>query len=73
MKAVNKLRVVDPQGHAVQAARALGISFGDCAAGSSPFFFQVEAPEAATAEEVELDAEFTLDLADAATEEALLP
>lgn len=73
MKAVNKLRVVDPQGHAVQAARALGISFGDCASGSSPFSFQVEAPDAATAEEVELDAEFTLDLADAATEEALLP
>ena len=56
---------------AVQAARALGISFGDCADSASPFFCRVETPEAATAEEVELDAEFTLDLADAAAEEAL--
>jgi 6-phosphofructokinase 1 len=71
MKAVNKLRTVDADGHAVQAARALGISFGDCADSASPFFCRVEAPEAATAEEVELDAEFTLDLADAAAEEAL--
>jgi hypothetical protein len=31
----------------------------------------VDSPEAATAAEVELDAEFTLDLAEAATDEAL--
>ena len=37
----------------------------------SPFACRLEAPDAATASEVELDAEFTLDLADAATEEAL--
>jgi 6-phosphofructokinase len=69
--AVHQIRLVDPGGPAVQAARALGISFGDCVGELSPFACHVEAPEAATAEEVEADAEFTLDLADAATEEAL--
>jgi hypothetical protein len=39
----------------------------------SPFSGRIEPPEAATAEEVELDAELALDIADAATEEALLP
>jgi 6-phosphofructokinase 1 len=71
IRAVNKLRTVDPNGHAVLAARALGISFGDRDVTKSPFAFQVEAPEAATCDEVELNAEFTLDMADAATEEAL--
>jgi phosphofructokinase-like protein len=71
IEAVNQLRQVDPNGSAVQAARALGISFGDCPADESPFGICVESPEAATASEVELDAEFTLDLAEAATEEAL--
>jgi 6-phosphofructokinase 1 len=37
MDAVNQLSVVDPQGAAVRAARALGISFGDCSATASPF------------------------------------
>lgn len=32
IEAVNELRRVDPHGPAVQAARALGISFGDCPA-----------------------------------------
>jgi 6-phosphofructokinase 1 len=71
IEAVNKLRTVDPEGDTVQTARALGISFGDCAAGESPFAWCVEEAAAATAEDVELDAEFTLDLADAAADEAL--
>ena len=71
IEAVNQLRQVDQNGSAVLAARALGISFGDRPADESPFALTVEAPEAATAEEVELDAEFTLDVADAAAEEAL--
>ena len=37
IEAVNQLRQVDPAGSAVQAARALGISFGDGTAESSPF------------------------------------
>jgi 6-phosphofructokinase 1 len=35
--AVHELRRVDHNGSAVQAARALGISFGDCRADESPF------------------------------------
>jgi 6-phosphofructokinase 1 len=35
--AVSKLRTVDPTCSAVQAARALGISFGDAGAGQCPF------------------------------------
>ncbi len=35
--AVNKLSTVDPNCSAVQSARALGISFGDCAKARSPF------------------------------------
>jgi len=37
MKAVNHLSRVNPNSAAVQAARALGISFGDTAANASPF------------------------------------
>jgi ATP-dependent phosphofructokinase / diphosphate-dependent phosphofructokinase len=37
LQAVNKLRQVDPFGPAVQAARALGVSFGDRRADESPF------------------------------------
>jgi ATP-dependent phosphofructokinase / diphosphate-dependent phosphofructokinase len=70
-EAVDKLRQVDPRGSAVQAARALGISFGDRPADESPFGLLVESPDIATADDVELDAEFTLDLAEAAAEEAL--
>lgn len=36
-RAVNKLRQVDPNGSAVQAARALGVSFGDCPVDQNPF------------------------------------
>ena len=71
IEAVNHLRQVDPNGSAVQAARALGVSFGDRPADESPFFISIDSPEAATAADVELDAEFTLDLAEAATDEML--
>jgi 6-phosphofructokinase 1 len=69
--AVHQIRLVDHDGPAVQAARALGISFGDCDAAASPFACHLEVPEAATAEEVALDAEFALDVAAAAAEEAM--
>ncbi len=36
-EAIGQLSNVDPTGSAVQAARALGISFGDCASSESPF------------------------------------
>jgi len=71
MEAVNHLRQVDATGSAVQAARALGVSFGDRSADESPFSFNLESAEVATSEDVEIDAEFTLDIAEAATEEAL--
>jgi len=35
--AINRLSTVDPASAAIQAARALGISFGDCAFAGSPF------------------------------------
>jgi len=73
IEAVHQIRLVDSEGAAVQAARALGISFGDCEAGLSPFACSVDSADVQTAEDVEMDAEFTLDLADAATEEALQP
>jgi ATP-dependent phosphofructokinase / diphosphate-dependent phosphofructokinase len=71
IEAVHHIRQVDPYGPAVQSARALGISFGDCEAGESPFLCSGKALPAATAEEVEEDADFILDLAEAAAEEAL--
>ena len=71
MEAVNHLRQVNPTGSAVQAARALGVSFGDQDDNTTPFTFNLEGTEVATAEDVELDAEFTLELVEAAAEEAL--
>ena len=71
MEAVNHLRQVDRNGSAVQAARALGVSFGDCKADESPFAFKSDAEDVATASDIEVDADFTLDIAEAATEEAL--
>ena len=35
--AVHHLSTVDPQSSAIHSARALGISFGDCASAASPF------------------------------------
>lgn len=71
IQAVNQLRVVDSLGSTVQAAQALGISFGDCAEVASPFSWPGGAEGVATSSDVETDAEFTLDLAEAAAEEAL--
>lgn len=48
-EAVSQLRRVDPKSAAVQAARALGISFGDCAATASPFMAPCEHTEQMTA------------------------
>jgi 6-phosphofructokinase 1 len=70
-EAVNQIRLVDPHGAAVQSARALGISFGDCDVAQSPFACRREPSGAVTSHEVEVDAELALDMADAATEEAL--
>jgi ATP-dependent phosphofructokinase / diphosphate-dependent phosphofructokinase len=42
-EAVSRLRRVDPTSAAVQAARALGISFGDCPKAFSPFHAPLEA------------------------------
>ena len=58
IEAVNNLSRVQPNGAAVQSARALGISFGDRPADESPFA-QYESPEA------------TIDQIEKATEEAL--
>lgn len=76
IEAVNHLRQVDPQGSAVQAARALGISFGDRPAADSPFtaageVLELADDDAATAADVEVDAEFALEMAEAGAEEAL--
>lgn len=72
MEAVNHLRLVDRNGSAVQAARALGVSFGDCKADESPFAYKAETAEITTATDIEVDADFTIDIAEAATEEALM-
>jgi phosphofructokinase-like protein len=73
-EAIHRIRQVDACGAAVQAARALGITFGDRSDDENPF----EVPEAAdefaspqTAADVEQDAEFALDMATAAAEEVL--
>jgi phosphofructokinase-like protein len=50
-EAVSRLRRVDPSSAAVQAARALGISFGDCPKSFSPF-------HAPVAEETDAQSEF---------------
>jgi len=71
IEAVNHLRQVDSNGSAVQAARALGVSFGDRPADDSPFALQIDTAEVANSDDVEVDAEFTLDIAEAAAEEAL--
>jgi ATP-dependent phosphofructokinase / diphosphate-dependent phosphofructokinase len=75
MQAVNKLRTVDGNGSAVQAARALGISFGDCPADENPFAWKQELVSDEEiifdSDDVEFDADLVLELAEAATEEAL--
>jgi hypothetical protein len=99
IEAVNKIRQVNPDGSTVQAARGLGVCFGDRASDQNPFGVRAEprsesgnlgedepavtAAEieinatafdvvpVATATDVELDADFVLDLAEAAAEEAI--
>ncbi len=67
-QAVNRIRRVDSHGAAVQAARALGISFGDAWDGN-PFDAPVD--RTPTFAEMEIDARFALDLAESAAEAAL--
>ncbi len=45
-QAIHRLSQVDPNGDAVQAARALGINFGDCEATASPFLVKQALDEA---------------------------
>jgi ATP-dependent phosphofructokinase / diphosphate-dependent phosphofructokinase len=75
LQAVNRIRQVDSCGAAVQAARALGISFGDRSIDENPFTVSTDAVtilpnEAATSADVEQDAEFAIEMATAAAEEA---
>jgi hypothetical protein len=49
VQAIKQLSVVDVNGSAVQAARALGVSFGDSAVFSNPFP-QSRVPEVTMAE-----------------------
>jgi 6-phosphofructokinase 1 len=69
IEAVNHIRTVDAKGAAVQAARAMSICFGDAADATSPFVAQIG--RVATGDDVAEDAEFALDLVEAAAEEAL--
>jgi len=69
IEAVNRIRTVDANGAAVQAAPAVGIFFGDASELASPFVARIG--DVATSSDVELDADFALDLAEAAAEEAL--
>jgi 6-phosphofructokinase 1 len=69
VKAVNRVRQVDPNSAAVQTARALGISFGDRNGNDSPFLAQIGS--VASPADIEQDAEFALDMAEAAADEAL--
>jgi hypothetical protein len=75
-QAVHRIRQVDRCGAAVQAARALGISFGDQSTDVHPFALLEGCPAPAdgeivsTSHDVEQDAEFTIELAEAAAEEA---
>jgi ATP-dependent phosphofructokinase / diphosphate-dependent phosphofructokinase len=75
LQAVHRIRQVDSCGAAVQAARALGISFGDRSIDENPFTVSTDSitflpNEAATSADVEQDAEFAIEMATAAAEEA---
>jgi 6-phosphofructokinase 1 len=67
--AVHRIREVDAKGAAVQAARALGISFGDSAEDASPFYSDLE--QAVSISKLEVEAELALEMAVSATAEAL--
>ena len=74
--AVNQVRQVNPDGSTVQAARGLGVSFGDRSSDRNPFGVRQRsrnepAADVTSSEDIEVDADFTLDIAEAAAEEAL--
>ncbi len=77
IEAVNQVRMVNPDGSTVQAARGLGVCFGDRSTDKNPFGIRKQprvedtSYEAETSADVEIDADFTLDIAEAATEEAI--
>ncbi len=69
LEAVNKLRTVDPHGPGVVAARALGISFGDCPAdvgALDPFAKPAKKPAS-----LQADCDTLIDSSEAALAEAL--
>src|SRR5262245_8459609 len=68
LQAVHRIREVDAHGAGVQAARALGISFGDAADGNP---FDVLRCETTTVADIEQNASFAFDLAEAAADAAL--
>ena len=81
IEAVNQVRTVNPDGSTVQAARGLGVCFGDRSTDKNPFgvrkrprteetTFQTS-DDTQTSADIEIDADFTLDIAEAAAEEAL--
>jgi 6-phosphofructokinase 1 len=73
-EAVHRLSRVNPDSSTVQAARALGMSFGDCSAGLSPFkkCWQAAEPESDTeAEQQPYGAAAALDAAESALAGAL--
>ena len=68
MKAVNRIRQVEAHGAAVQAARALGICFGD-QSDRNPFL--VPADNVPTIAEMERNVEYAFELAESAAEVAM--
>ena len=68
LQAVNRIRQVEAHGAGVQAARALGICFGDDS-DQNPFHVPVD--KASTVTDMEWNAESALDLAESATQFAL--
>jgi ATP-dependent phosphofructokinase / diphosphate-dependent phosphofructokinase len=68
-EAVNRIREVDPDGAAVQAARALGISFGDRSENDSPF--KSQGRTSSTRSNTSCDTESVLELAETAVATAL--
>ena len=81
IEAVNQVRTVNPDGSTVQAARGLGVCFGDRSTDKNPFGVRKQprteettfetSDDTQTSADIEIDADFTLDIAEAAAEEAL--
>jgi 6-phosphofructokinase 1 len=59
LAAVNRISRVDPHGAGVQAARALGMCFGDCAREQSPFVPHADSTEADAAQRLQMAEEAT--------------